>query len=338
MSEILVLNGSEVKSLFDLKMAVSAVENAYTEKSSGSGCIWPMIFHEFDPGHADMDIKSGDLSREAIYGLKVVSWFEGNAKIDHPPLYGTVLIFDRHTGAPKALLNGSALTDLRTGAAGAVGVKYLAREDSQTLLMTGCGELAPYLIAASLLVRPNLRKVILVNPHHPEKAAEKLAAIREKAERLLRDCGEAHHAVFEACDNIEAAVRESDIILTATPAREPFIKAEWVKPGTHFSCVGADMAGKQEIDAEILKNAVLIGDDFQQCVTVGECEAAAKQGLISGLTGEIGSVINGDCCGRTDETQITVFDSTGIALQDLSSAAAVIEKAERMNVGTAVEL
>lgn len=338
MSEVLVLSEKEIRKIFNIETAVTAVEKAYTEKSSGTGRVWPMIFQEFDPGHADMDIKSGDLASEGIFGLKLVSWFENNENIGKPALYGTVLVFDRSTGEPKALLNGGALTDLRTGAAGAVGIKYLARENAETALMAGCGELAPYLIAAALLVRPDIKKMILVNPHHPEKAAEKLDTIAAKVDKLLQECGKKRAAVIEAYDDIEKGVRESDIIMTATPSREAFIKKEWIKPGTHISCVGADMSGKQEIDEKILADALVAGDDQKQCSEVGECEKACKSGLISGLDAEIGEIITGKRSGRASDAQITVFDSTGIALQDLASAAAVIEKAEKAGAGIKVEL
>lgn len=338
MAQVLVLGKNEVKELFDLKMAIAAVEKAYKEKAAGSGCIWPMIFHEFNPGHADMDIKSGDLANEAIYGLKLVSWFENNKTVGKPSLYGTVLIFDRYTGEPKALLNGSALTDLRTGAAGAVGIKYLARKDAQIALMAGSGELAPYLIAATLLVRPDLQKFILVNPNHTEKAALVLSAITKKVDELLLACGEKRSTVIEAEACVEKAVRISDIILTATPSRKAFIKKEWVKPGTHFSCIGADMSGKQELDDEILRAAVVAGDDSKQCLAVGECESAYKKGIISALSCEIGDIICGNTDGRVNNEQITIFDSTGIALQDLASAAAVLNKAVRVGKGVRVEL
>lgn len=338
MAEVLILKKGEIKELFNLKMAIEAVESAYKEKATGSGCLWPMIFHEFVPGQADMDIKSGDLANESIYGLKLVSWFADNQTVGKPALYGTMLIFDRHTGEPISLLNASALTDLRTGAAGAVGVKYLAKKDAKIAMLAGCGELAPYLVAATLLVRPKLEKFILVNPRHGEKAALRLPVISQKVDELLKACGEVRLTVIEAEPCLENAVRKSDIILTATPSRQPFIKKEWVKSGVHFSCVGADMAGKQELDEEILRNAVVIGDDAKQCLAVGECEIAYKKGIISKLSAEIGEIIAGQKITRTDNAQLTVFDSTGIALQDLTSAAAVIKKARLLGKGVSVEL
>ena len=155
---------------------------------------------------------------------------------------------------------------------------------------------------------------------------------------LLETSGAALPVSLEAQTDVEQAVRQADVILTATPSREAMICRQWVKPGTHISCVGADMSGKQELDARILADARVFGDDIAQCMSVGECEAAVKQGLLTALAGEIGAVIAGELPGRTDEEQITVFDSTGIALQDLASAAVILKKAEMLGVGTHCEL
>ena len=242
MTELTVLNGAAIQSLLTIPMAVRTVEQAYLEKSTGGAALWPMVFHEFTPGAADLDIKSGHMNGLGLYGMKVVSWFGDNPAKDLPALYGTSLLFDIHTGAPRALLNAGPITDFRTGAAGAVGAKYLARPDAETLLMAGTGALAPYLIAAALYCLPQLKTVYVANPHHPERSAAACAAIVPQVEKLLAACGGCHAAIT-AAPSLETAAKQSDVILTATPAREPFLKAEWVRPGTHISCVGADMTG-----------------------------------------------------------------------------------------------
>ena len=338
MSAIRILSAANVKELFTLPMAIAAVEKAYLQKHTGQGGVWPLVFHEFDPGHADLDIKSGNLDAEGIFGLKLVSWFGANPEKGLPALYGTSLVCDLATGQPKALLNAGPVTDLRTGAAGAIGAKYLARKDSKALVMVGCGELSPYLIAATLLALPQLETVTVVNPRHPEKAQQKLSAIKEKVDALLSAAAESRSYCLEAAADTEQAVRQADVILTATQSRGPLIRREWLKPGTHLSCVGADMSGKQEIDETILAAARVFGDDQGQCFSVGECEAAVKSGLLQEWSGEIGAVIAGAVPGRTDDEQITVFDSTGIALQDLASAAAILQKAEQLQIGTTAEL
>ena len=338
MAEILVLGKKEIESLFTLDMALQAVEEAYKEKADGSASVWPMVFHEFDPGHADLDIKSGDLGGAGIFGTKVVSWFGANPQKKKPALYGTSMIFDLSTGEPKALLNAGPITDLRTGAAGAIGAKYLARSDAQNLLMVGCGELAAYLIAATLRVCPGLKTVTLVNPHTPAKAAQRLPEIAAKVDALLAACRARCTASLQSSEDLENAVKNSDIILTATPSYEPLIKRDWLQPGTHLSCLGADMSGKQEIDACILAGAAVYGDDQAQCFAVGECEKAHQKGLLQALDGEIGQVILNRGPGRRNESQITVFDSTGIALQDLASAAVILQKAQQLGIGTRAEL
>ena len=338
MAKVRILSASDIEKLFTLDMAVKAVENAYRQKSTGEGSVWPMVFHEFVHGEADLDIKSGDLKCENIFGLKVVSWYGSNEKHGLPDLFGTSLLFDRETGEPKALLNAGPVTGLRTGAAGAIGAKVLARQNSEKLLMVGCGAQSPYLIAATLFAMPGIRRVMLCNPRNPAKAEEKLACLSAKVESLLQGCGAERTYTIEAATDLEAAVKNSDIILTATPSYEPMIRAEWVQPGTHFSCIGSDMTGKQEIDSNILGRALVFGDDEKQCLSVGECEKPYRQGVIAGLKAEIGDVITGKAEGRQNETDITVFDSTGIALQDLASAAVILTEAERTNIGTIAEL
>ena len=194
MTELTVLNGAAIQSLLTIPMAVRAVEQAYLEKSTGGAALWPMVFHEFTPGAADLDIKSGHMNGLGLYGMKVVSWFGDNPAKDLPALYGTSLLFDIHTGAPRALLNAGPITDFRTGAAGAVGAKYLARPDAETLLMAGTGALAPYLIAAALYCLPQLKTVYVANPHHPERSAAACAAIVPHVEKLLAACGGCHAA------------------------------------------------------------------------------------------------------------------------------------------------
>lgn len=296
-----------------------------------------MVFHEFDPGHADLDIKSGHLGGADIYGLKVVSWFGANPEKGLPALSGTSLLFDLSTGTPKALLNAGPITHYRTGAAAAIGAKYLARADARTLLVAGCGGLAPYLISAALFALPGLDRVLLADAKFSGNAERLYPAIAEKVDELLK-AGGADHKVKLLPVGLETGVRQADIIFTATPAYEPYIKAEWVRPGTHLSCIGADMSGKEEVDPELFHIARVFGDDEDQCLSVGECEIPHKRGILSGLLGEIGGVMAGTVSGRTALEDVTVFDSTGIALQDLASAASILEAADRTSRGTYVEL
>ena len=164
MSTIKILSAADVERLFTIPMAIDAVERAYLEKHSGQGAAWPMVFHEFDPGHADLDIKSGHLGGVGVYGLKVLSWFEDNPGKGLPDLFGTSLLFDLATGAPKAVLNAGPVTRYRTGAAAAIGAKYLARPGSTTLLTAGCGGPGPHLAAAAGTGPAGLARWALTGP------------------------------------------------------------------------------------------------------------------------------------------------------------------------------
>ncbi len=197
MTEMTVLNGVAIEELLTIPMAVEAVEQAYLEKSKGDAALWPMVFHEFDPGHADLDIKSGDLGGLGFYGLKVVSWFGANPGKGLPALYGTSLLFDLATGAPRALLNAGPITDFRTGAAGAIGAKYLARPDAETLLMAGTGARSH---CRHIVLLPQIKTVYVTNPHHPECSAAACEAITPQVEKLLSGCGGCHAAIAAAPD------------------------------------------------------------------------------------------------------------------------------------------
>lgn len=343
MDSLRVLNSDEVRSLLTVPMALEAVESSYKQKESGTASAWPLLFHEFEPGMRDMDLKSGNLDGDGVWGLKVISCYQDNPQHDLPVYHYAALVFDHETGAAKAVLNAGPVTSFRTGAAGALGARLLARKDSRELLMCGDGGIAPYAIAATLVAMPRLEHVLVINPHHPEASGRRIAAIRETVARLLEDADERERAqeverILSPSSDLEGSVRGADVIVTATPAYEPYIRAEWVRPGTHLSCLGADKPGKQEVDEQILASARLVVDDRKQAVTVGESEKAYKSGLLSEPLDEIGAVLCGNAEGRTSDDQVTVFDSTGLALQDLATFSRVIAAAEKQNVGTLVTL
>ncbi len=342
MSRIIVLSKKDLSAMLDLQTALTGAEQALVQKSARQAVLVPMQYHAFSAG-ADMDIKAGHLRQQGVYGMKLVSWFGQNPQKGLPALRGTTLLFDDTTGEPLALLNAEGLSLLHAGAAGAIGAKYLARPDSATLLMVGTGAQAAYQIAATLLAMPGLRQVLVYNPHGAEKTAARLPAIREKVTALLAACGLSLRAGLTAVESDEAfpaAVGSSDIIITATPSTKALIRAEWVRPGTHFSCMGADVRGKQELDPLILKNARVFADDLAQAIAVGECQTAISQGVMfqTQLAGELGAVIAHTLAGRMSPDQVTVFDSTGIALQDLTLAKAAYDLAVLRGVGTAAEL
>lgn len=351
MSKVRILNHEVIDQVLDMKQVIEAVEKVYTLKSVGKTDLFPMVFYEFERGKADMDIKSGYLKGENIYGLKLVSWFGDNNKLGLPLLYGTTMIFDSMTGKPIGILNAEHVTGMRTGAAGAIGAKYLARKDSESLLMVGTGHQSAFQIAATLIAMDNIKTVRIYSPINRDKAKSLSSMIKEKLEKdflskyekgtaLYESISKKFDVSFEAVYDIKEAVGKSDIIITATPARSPLIMKEWVRKGTHFSCVGADMEGKQEIDENIFSTARVYVDDMDQAVNVGETELPIKKGVISkeDIIAEIGDVISGKAIGRTSDDDVTIYDTTGIALQDLMVSKLALEIAEAKGLGVEVEL
>lgn len=348
--KIRVLSHKDTETLLDMRSVIAMVEEAYRQKEAGEATLFPMVFHEFDPGKADMDIKSGHLKGAGVFGLKLVSWFGGNPVQGLPALFGTVALFAGNTGAPLGILSAEHVTCMRTGAAGAIGAKYLARKNAKTLLMVGAGTQSTFQIAATLMAVSGIEKVYIHDPLNRQAAVDLAGSISErmKNEFAVKYQGDSSYykeltgrysVEFASTGDLQQAVGEADIIITATPSRQALINNAWVRPGTHFSCVGADMSGKQEIDEEILRNARVFVDDREQSVSVGECEAAYKKGYLDkNILPEIGSLLQGRVAGRQTEEEVTVFDSTGIALQDIICAQGALEAAAAANIGTEAEL
>ena len=320
MNKIKVLNEEDIKKILNMELAITAVEKAYAQKSNNKGSVWPLVFYEYEHNIFDLDIRSGNLDDSKAYGLKLISYNENNPAKGFPKINATSLIFDSITGEPIALLNAAPITLYRTGAAAALGVKYLAKKDANNLLIVGCGNVAIYSIAAILLTTPNIEKVTICNPKNPDTALQKLENIKKEVEKLLKECGHNLNVNIIAETDIEICTRTSDIVVTATPSEKAMIKSDWVKEGTHFSCMGAGMEGKQEIDENLFLRAKSFADDIPQCLKAGEAQTAYKNNVISTFDGEIGEIILKKKTGRTSEKDITIFDSTGLFIQDLSTS------------------
>ena len=338
MFQIKVLKMEETKQLLKMGKVIETVKDVYRAKAQGDTEVFPLVFEEFEHDKAEMDIKSGWMKKEEIFGLKLVSWFADNEKKKIPTVLGTVMVFDAKTGAPKGVVDGTYITGVRTGACGAIGAKLLAREDSENLFVLGAGNQAAYQIAATMILFPGLEKVRVADML---SAANAKIFVKNLPERLKNEFGiDASKVTFEATNDLADAIPKSDIVITVTPSYEPVIKKEWVKPGTHFSCIGSDMAGKEEIDPEIFRGARVFADDIPQCLNVGEIEIPVKKGMLqeTEIAGEIGDILAGKTEGRQNDDQITIFDATGVALLDLATAMLALEEAEKQQIGQKAEL
>lgn len=336
---ITVLGREQVKSVLEMPRVIEAVEQVYRMKANGETVVWPLVSHEFELANAVMDIRSGYVAGMKLHGLKMLNNFPDNVRLGFPSFNGMLMIFDSDTGLPLGVLDASYITGMRTGAAGAIAARTLAREDSAQLLVLGAGKQAAFQIAATLILMPGLARVLVADPLSASNAQAFVDALPAR----LRD--EFHIDVqkkihFEVAENLESAVASSDVIITVTPSRKPLIQHEWVKPGTHFSCIGSDMEGKEELDPEIFRGARIFADDKPQCMRVGEMELPLKQGVIaeSDIAGELGQALAGMIPGRTNDHETTIFDATGLALLDLVTGKVAIDLALEKGIGTRVEM
>ncbi|MFJ5788988.1 ornithine cyclodeaminase family protein [Lysinibacillus sp. NPDC093197] len=333
MFEIRILSKEDVKKLISIQQVIEVVESVYKAKSDGLTDVWPTVFYEFNRGKADLDIKSGYLKSKQLFGHKTVTWFGDNTEKGIPTLIGMIAVFDAETGMPIGMTDAAYITGMRTGAAGALGAKYLARVDAENLLIVGAGNQAIFQIAATLTTIPTIKKVRVAS----QQLANANSFVEGISQQLKHQFGiNVDNIKFEAVDYLEQAVNDSHIIITVTPSRNPIIRKEWLQKGTHISCIGADMEGKQEIDPEILPSSLLFVDDMMHCKEVGEIEIPLKQGIINetNIIGELGDLIVGKVKGRTSNDQITIFDATGMALLDIATADMALKEAEKNKLGS----
>lgn len=335
--KIRVLSRENLIKILNMADVIMGVEEVYRTKAQGEAAAWPLVEYTFKNGGV-MDIRSGAVFGTVnAHGAKLLNNFPENAKENIPVFTGTLMTFDSNTGLPVGVMDASYITSLRTGAAAAIGAATLARKDSKTLLLVGAGRQSIYLLGATLLKMPELERVIVSDPIDYDNAVRFTETIRERLkEELAIETG----VSFEAAQNLKEAVSESDVILTITRSTKPLIMKEWLKPGTHLSCIGADMVGKEEIDPESFRTARAFADDAKQCCTVGEMEIPAKMGIVSAdsICGEIGQVLIGQVEGRLTDEDITVFDATGLAALDLVTAKIAVKAAEEKNMGTLAEI
>jgi ornithine cyclodeaminase len=303
--------------------AFAAVEAVFAAMARGDAYNFPVIREAI--GHADAlyGFKSGFDRAGLVLGLKSGGYWPGNEAKGLTNHQSTVFLFDADTGRPKAMVGGNYLTAIRTAAASAISIKHLARKDAKVLGMVGAGFQSAFQLRAALSQR-SFEKVVGWN-YHPEMLP-----------RLEAAAGEAG-LPFEAVD-LDRLGEEADVIVTITSSFAPSLMRSHVKPGTHLACMGTDTKGKQEVEAELVAAATLFTDEVAQSVSIGECQHAFGRGLIGeGDITSIGRVINGDHPGRSRDDEITLFDGTGIGLQDLAVASAVVELAIAKGVATEVD-
>ncbi|MBK5252920.1 MAG: hypothetical protein JJE03_00365 [Peptostreptococcaceae bacterium] len=337
--DVIILSNKELKNILEMSNTIESVEAAYKLKTKGETASWPLVEHQFEDLNAVTDIRSGGVFGHInLHGLKMLNKFPLNNEKNLPIFTGMLMVFDSRNGLPLGIMDASHITCMRTGAAGAIGARALARANSETLFMLGAGKQSIFQIAATLIAIPKIKKVYIADVLDV-KNAEIFAS--SCGEQLKKDFNiDSNGVEFIPVYNIQDTLGESDIVITITPAREPVIKKEWIRAGTHLSCIGADMVGKEEIEPEIFIGARVYCDDVAQCEKVGELEIPMKMGIVKkeDIIGEIGQVLSGEIEGRKTSEDITIFDATGLAILDLVTAKSAIDIAKLKGFGTIVEV
>lgn len=314
MTPPVVIPSETCMALIDRKIAFDAIRAALVAAADGSGSVNPVVIGRGLNDGETFSMKSGLLRGLPAVGLKVGGYWPGNDAKGLPRHQSAILLLDPETGRLMAVVEGGALNGLRTAAADAVAASILARADAATLAIFGAGKQALHEVRAICDIRP-IRRIFVTSRN---------AASADRMSATLRDVLPPEIQVVSA--DAEHAARNADILVTATPARAPLFDAAWVRPGTHLASMGSDQVGKQELPPALFPRARLFCDLPEQAVVIGEMQHA--KALVDGgqPLAAIGDVLRGAVAGRTSDDEITIFDSSGIALQDLAIAAAVLAR------------
>jgi alanine dehydrogenase len=329
MMDTLLLPEEDVKKLVSMDEAISAVESAFREKALGNVQMPPKVYLFY--GNGDLRVMPCYIKTGEISSVKIVNSHPRNPEKGLPTVMAVIVLVDPETGFPKAVMGGTWITGIRTGAAGAVAAKYLARKNSRIVAFIGAGTQARMQFLGITRVIQSIREIRVFD-------------IRPEAMKAFIQFIEAHVAAglsLVSASSVKEAVEGADIIITTTPSRKPVVMSEWISDGVHFNCIGADAPGKQELDPMILKRASkIVVDDVEQAIHSGEINVPLSEGIIgaSSIYGELGEIIAGMKKGRENDGEITIFSSTGLAIQDAAVANIVYENALKRGAGTRIRL
>lgn len=305
----LILTGKQVQKLLDMKDVLGAVENAFRHKGLGKVQMPPKVYLFYEKFDGDLRTMPSYVEDMDVSAVKIVNVHPQNQKnFGMRTVMAVLVLVNPHTGAPLAFMDATHITDMRTGGAGAVASKLLARPNPKVLGIIGAGNQARTQMLGHIT-------------QFRRKYKEQLGKV--KVVQSAKDC-----------------VVDSDIVVTVTSARSPVVLDEWVRPGTHFNCMGADAPGKQEMDPKILKRARLVIDDWEQASHSGEINVPLSKGELTkeDVDAEIGHIAAGLKPGRENDEQVTVFCSTGLAVQDCLTAKIAYDAAVQQKIGRSMQI
>jgi len=329
--EILLLTEREVIPLLSMREVMEAVETAFKEKALGRVQMPAKPYLFYAKYNGDLRTMPSYLEELDISAVKVVNVHPDNPKKHKlPTVMATIVLMNPKTGAPLAIMGGTHITAMRTGAAGGVAAKYLARKESKVVGFIGAGTQARTQLMALVSLYGKLEEVRAWSPCWKSREAY-VADMKPKFGGVAK---------IVPVEDVKTAVEGADIVVTTTPSRKPLVLDEWVAPGTHFNCIGADAPGKEELDPAILGRAKIVVDDWEQASHGGEINVPLKKGILTkeDVWAEIGEVVAGLKPGRSSSDEITAFISTGLAVQDAVTAQLAYKKALEKKIGQLVEL
>ncbi|ULH18122.1 ornithine cyclodeaminase family protein (plasmid) [Deinococcus sp. KNUC1210] len=328
--ELAVLDDVTIRALLTYPNVIDLIERAFAADARGQATVLPVIGHSLNGGR--YSIKSSHLrlsdGEDAldVFGLKMGSYFPGNAEQGLPTHSAAMLLGDPDTGQPSALLAANAITEFRTAAVGAVAARHLARDDASVVALFGTGAQARAQLKALMHVRA-------------VRAVRVWSRSTERAERFAEELG-LLGITARAVKDGRAACEGADIVVTVTPSERAIIERGWIAPGTHVNAMGSDAPGKQELDPLLVANAKVVVDRRAQSVTIGELQGPLMLGLmrVEDVHAELGEICAGLALGRSSREEVTVFDSTGVSFQDTVLAGQVLRLARDRSVLTSFKL
>jgi alanine dehydrogenase len=314
----LLLDRNAIRALIKMSDVITVVEETFRMCGKGKGKMPPKVYLAVEQG----DFRAMPAALPGCAGVKWVNVHPRNPSLGLPSVMAILIYNDPETGYPLAIMDATEITAYRTGAAAAIASKYLARRDSHTIGIIGAG----FQAHTQILAHAELFNPISIKAFDVSKAA---------VDRLMHSFSQFS---VKNCSIQEAVA--SDVVCTLTPSRSPIIKKEWIVPGTHINAVGADAPGKQELDPSILKEAIVVVDDMKQASSSGEINVPIQKGIysIGEVYGTLAELVVGKKKGRPDNKVITIFDSTGIAVEDIAVAKLLFEKAQQVGGYPSIDL
>lgn len=327
-NEVLVISEDTVKGLLSITDAMKAVEDVLHEKAHRRVQMPPKTYIFFKQYDGDFRTMPSYIEGTDKAGVKIVNVHPNNPqKYQKPVVMATIVLINPLTGAPMSIIGATAITAMRTGAIGGIATKYLARKSSTTLGLVGAGTQARTQFSAISKILP--LEQVRIYDKFPNKVHKFIEYFQPHSDYT-----------FVPCENLEECVKDTDVISTITPVSTPIVKNAWISAGTHINAIGADAPGKEELDPKILQRAKIVVDDYEQATHSGEINVPLSQGYLTldNIHGELSDVVAHKIVGRESSDEITIFDSTGLSLQDIATASVVFERAKQTNQGQWIQL